>query len=134
MTAAVSFVVIFHIAVFIAESMLWMHPAVYERALTKLNDQLAFAPHDQALILSRLFVNQGFYNLCLALTGLTGLLSLRRGHASVGHALIATMCLTAISAGAVLALSTRAYAGAFLQAVPAVLALALTLRARRRAA
>jgi len=42
------------------------------------------------------------------------------------------MCLSAAGAGAVLAISTSAYGGAFFQAVPAMIALAL-LRARRSA-
>lgn len=132
MTAAVLFVAFFHVAAFIAEALLWQHPAVHERALTKLNDHLAFAPHDQALILSRVFVNQGFYNLFLALAGLMGLFYVRRGRPTVGYTLVVYMCLFAMAAGAVLASSTRAYVGAFLQSAPAALALLLTLQARRR--
>jgi putative membrane protein len=132
MRGAVLFVVIFHSAVFVAEALLWMQDGVHRLALPKLNYDLTFAPDEQARILRRLFVNQGFYNLFLATAGALGLYQLRRGNTAVGHTLIGYMCLSAVGAGVVLALSTRAYGGALLQAGPAAFSLWLLFRAQRR--
>jgi putative membrane protein len=132
MRAAVLFVVIFHGLVFVAEVFLWKLPAVHLLGLPKLNYDLSFPPEEQAQTLQRLFVNQGFYNLFLASAGALGLRHLQRGSTTVAYTLISYMCLSAIGAGAVLALSTHAYGGAFLQAVPAGLALWLTKRNAER--
>jgi putative membrane protein len=126
-TLLVVFVVVFHLAAFVLEAVLWMRPGVYSSALSRLGSPSALPPHEQALVLQALFVNQGFYNLFLAIAGISGLALVQRGRVQVGLILIAYMCLTAVGAGIVLALSTRAYIGAVLQCVPAALAL-LTLR------
>jgi len=128
MKSAVLFVVIFHMAVFVVEALLWPEPSIHRLALSKLNYDLLLAPDEQAETLRRLFVNQGFYNLFLACAGAVGLRALARGNSIVGYTLIRYMCLSAVGAGVVLALSTRAYAGAFFQAVPAGLALWLLQR------
>jgi putative membrane protein len=119
----VLFVVFFHLTAFVVEAFLWMRPAVHEPVLKPLAGTVAVDLHDQALILKTLFVNQGFYNLFLALSGIAGIVFLQRNNAPVGKTLITYMCLTAVGAGVVLAVSTGAYVGAFLQAVPAAVAL-----------
>jgi putative membrane protein len=127
----VLFVILFHLAAFVVEAFLWMRPAVHEAVLGRVTGTSSVALHDQALILKSLFVNQGFYNLFLAIAGIAGLAFLRRGDATIGTTLVAYMCLSAVGAGVVLAFSTGAYVGAFLQAVPAAVAIAAMFRARR---
>jgi putative membrane protein len=119
------FVIIFHFAAFVLEAFLWMQPGIYQAVLPRLTNRASPPALEQALVLRALFVNQGFYNLFLALAGVSGMVLSRRGHRPAGHALCCYMCLSALGAGIVLALSTRAYAGAFLQAVPSAVALVL---------
>lgn len=128
----VLFVIAFHLTIFVVEAFLWMRPGIHELALRRLNDGVSIDAHEQALVLKSVFVNQGFYNLFLAAAGIVGLTFLRRGNASVGYALIGYACLSAVGAGLVLAASTRAYVGAFFQAVPALIALAAMLRSYNR--
>jgi putative membrane protein len=120
-------VVAFHAALFVVEALLWMHPAVHEFALHRLAIRTALDLPGQALVLQAFFVNQGFYNLFLAIAGIAGLVLLGRGNAPVGYTLIVYMCLSAVGAGLALATSTTAVIGAMLQAVPATLALAAML-------
>ena len=129
-TSLVVFVIVFHVAAFALEALLWMQPGVHEPVLRRLSIS-TLEVHDQALLLRAFFVNQGFYNLFLACAGVTGLVLVNREQRSAGYALIAYMCLTAFGAGVVLAMSTRAYVGAFLQAVPAACALLSMGRIRR---
>lgn len=82
---------------------------------------LDFATH--ALVLKKLFINQGFYNLFFALGGLAGLHYVNKNKA-VGYALMTLVCFSAMGAGIVLAVTSNAYILAFLQAVPAAVALA----------
>lgn len=124
------YVILFHFAAFLMEAFLWMQPSVYEAVLPRLVGQSALASHEQASVLKPLFVNQGFYNLFLATAGVVGLGLRRRGDPAAGHALCCYMCLSAVGAGIVLALSTRAYVGAFLQAVPSAVAFVLVWRSR----
>jgi putative membrane protein len=124
----VVFAVVFHFLAFVLEAFLWMLPGVHGRVLGRLSSS-RIEPHEQALVLKTLFVNQGFYNLFLAITGATGLALMSRGSTQAGRALVASMCLSAVGAGVVLAVSTHAYVGAFLQAVPPALALTLMFRA-----
>jgi putative membrane protein len=118
------FVVLFHGLVFVVEAFLWMRPAVHEFVLSRLATSTTLDVHVQALVLQSFFVNQGFYNLFLAIAGAAGLRLVGRGNVRVGFTLIVYMCLSAVGAGIVLALSTHAYVGALLQAVPAAAALA----------
>lgn len=117
------FVIVFHVAIFVLEAWLWMRPEVYEPALAHIAAPSALSFQEQARVLRPVLVNQGFYNLFLAGAGVSGLLLYTRGRRQAGSTLIHCMCLTAVSAGLVLALTTRAYVGALLQAVPALLAL-----------
>ncbi len=74
-----------------------------------------------------------FWSLILAIAGIAGLVFLRRGDGTVGRTLVAYLCVAAVGAGIVLAFSTGAYVGAFLQAAPAALALVVIFGARRPA-
>lgn len=129
--ALVVFVIAFHLWAFVLEAFLWMRPAVHEPMLGRLTGTSSVALLDQALILKTLFVNQAFYNLFLAIAGIAGFAFLRRGDATVGRTLIAYLCLSAVGAGVVLALSTGAYVGALLQAGPPAVALIAMFGARR---
>lgn len=122
------FVIVFHVLVFIAEVFLWMQPGVYGVGIIRLGTSSTLSPYEQALVLKNVFINQGFYNLFLALGGIAGLVFHARGNRVVGNALIAYMCFFAIGAGLVLAFTTTAYVGAVLQAVPAGVALLLLSR------
>jgi putative membrane protein len=124
----VIFVTMLHVAFFVVEALLWSNPSVSALALSKLNGDLSVSLPDQAASLKNLFINQGFYNLFLALAGVVGLLLIGRGRRSAGYALVGYMCLSALGAGLVLAASTTAYAGAFVQAVPACAALIVVAR------
>ena len=120
-------VVAFHDVIFVAEAVLWMHPGVHEFALHRLAIKTTLDLSGQALVLQAFFVNQGFYNLFLAIAGVAGLVFLGRGNAPVGYTLIVYMCLSAVGAGIALGVSTPATIGAILQGVPAALALAAML-------
>jgi len=121
-------VIVFHVLAFVAEALLWMNPAIYAPAVSKLNSGLQASALDQAAILQTLFINQGFYNLFLALGGLTGLVLIRRGSHTAGEALVCYCCAFAVCAGIVLLLTTKAYAGFALQTGLGATALALMYR------
>jgi putative membrane protein len=127
-TTLVGFVIVLHLCVFVVEAFLWMQPGIHQLAVSKLNHDVAFEVRDQALILRKLFVSQGFYNLFLSLSGICGLTLLGKGRASAGYALVRYVCFSAVGAGVVLAFTSKAYFGAVLQAVPAAIALTLLSR------
>lgn len=122
----VSFVIVFHLVVFVVEAFLWMQPRVHEAVLHRLSTS-AVPAGEQALILRSVLINQGFYNLFLATAAFSGLRFVRSGHETVGRALVVYACLTALAAGIVLASTTTAYIGACLQSLPAALVL-VTIR------
>lgn len=130
MTFALAFVALFHLLVFVAEVLLWMEPAVYGIAISKLSSETTLDAYQQALVLRPLFINQGFYNLFLAGAACAALALLRAQRREAGHALAVYALGSACAAGVVLALSTRAYVGAALQAGPAALGLLLSRRSR----
>ena len=117
-------VIMVHALFFILEALLWMQPEVYTRLLYFLDNPVALDDPLQAIVLKKLFINQGFYNLFLAFAGLKGLQLLKTGKYAAGYALILFLCFAATGAGIVLASSTKAYALAFFQAVPAAMAFA----------
>jgi putative membrane protein len=118
----VAFVIVVHLMFFILEAMFWMQPLVYSILLVFLDNHVALDFPTQALTLKNLFVNQGFYNLFLALAGIVGWRMLSRGDRPSGYLLMLLLCLCGCGAGMVLAFSTKAYILAFFQAVPAALA------------
>lgn len=120
----VYFVVAVHVMFFVLEAIFWMQPFVHTILLVFLDNPVPLDFPMQALTLKKLFINQGFYNLFIALAGVMGLHLLRQGQRSVGCALILFLCCAGAGAGLVLACSTKAYLLAFFQAVPAVIAAA----------
>lgn len=121
--ALVIFVVFDFFMFFVLEVIFWMQPFVYTILLEMFNNPpktLDFSTH--ALVLKKLFINQGFYNLFFAVGGLAGLYYLNKNKA-VGYALITFVCFSAVGAGIILAITSKAYILAFLQTVPAAFAL-----------
>ena len=116
--------VVFHLAVFVLESVLWTRPAVYAR--------FGITSQAEADTIRVMAYNQGFYNLALAIGVGVGVALLTGSGDTlvVGRTLVAfgTACMSV--AGLVLASSGRIYLrSAVFQFVPAVLALILVLAA-----
>ncbi|MDH6250407.1 putative membrane protein [Chryseobacterium sp. H1D6B] len=120
--ALVVFVIIDFLLFFILEALFWMEPFVYTILLAMFDNPPASLDYSMhALVLKKLFVNQGFYNLFLACGGIAGLYYIPKNKA-VGYALLLLVCFSAVGAGIVLAVTSKAYILAFLQAVPAAIA------------
>jgi putative membrane protein len=113
------FVLIVHLMFFVLEALLWMQPQVHTLLITLLNNPVSSDTQTQALTLKNLFVNQGFYNLFLAGSGIWGFSLVKKGQYAAGYALLLTLCFSAAGAGIVLALTTKAYVLAFFQCAPA---------------
>lgn len=122
--ALVIFVIIDFLLFFILEAIFWMQPLIYNILLDMFNNPPASLDYSMhALVLKKLFINQGFYNLFLALGGVSGLYFINKNKAA-GYALILLACFSAVGAGIVLACTSKAYILAFFQAVPAAIAFA----------
>jgi putative membrane protein len=120
--ALVIFVIFDFFMFFILEAIFWMQPFVHNLLLDWFNNPPASLGYEiHALVLKKLFINQGFYNLFFAIGGVVGLYQLNK-NSLVGYALILLVCFAAIGAGLVLAVTSNAYLLAFLQAVPALIA------------
>jgi putative membrane protein len=117
----VGFVILVHLMFFILEAIFWMQPTVNLILLGFLNNPVSVSYPIQALTLRNLFINQGFYNLFIALGGIAGLILVGREKLQVGYALILFLCFCGFGAGLILCLSTLAYLLAALQALPAAL-------------
>lgn len=117
------FVIIDFLLFFILEAIFWMQPFVYHILLAMFDNPPASLPYSMhALVLKKLFINQGFYNLFFAFGGMAGLYFINKNKAA-GYALLALVCFSAVGAGIVLACTSKAYILAFLQAVPAAVVL-----------
>ena len=107
---------------FFAEAILWMQPLVHNLLLDWFNNPPASMPYEMhALVLKKLFINQGFYNLFFAIGGIGGLLQLKKNRI-VGYGLMLRVCFAGIGAGLVLAITSNAYLLASLQCLPAAIA------------
>ncbi|MBT2560076.1 DUF1304 family protein [Pedobacter sp. ISL-68] len=115
--------IIVHLLFFLLEAIFWMMPEVHTVLIEKLNNPVSSTVYVQALTLKNLFINQGFYNLFLVCAGVWGLRLLQVKKVSEGYAVLILLCFSAAGAGVVLALSTKAYILAVLQAAPSLLAL-----------
>ena len=105
---------VFHLAIFVMESLLFRKPSTYRRFLVK-------SPAEAESVRPWAF-NQGFYNLFLALGALGGLIA----GGDRGHAIALFACACMAGAGVVLIGTDRRMArAAAAQAVPPVLALVL---------
>ncbi|TPG52056.1 DUF1304 family protein [Sphingomonas glacialis] len=107
---------------FMVEAVLWTVPWVNAILLPQLNPDLRYAPHMQVEILRALFLNQGAYNLLLAVGGLLGLRLWAHGDVRAGRILLRFIALFAIGAAITLLATTHAYLlGAVQLLVPAAL-------------
>lgn len=119
-----------HFIVFITEVFLWSTPVVYERAITKIITPETVSVVDKMLTLKPLFINQGFYNLFLALGGIAGLIVYKLQNRLD---LVIYICMYIVGAGIVLASTSTAYIGALVQGGPPALALvAIIMSAKRK--
>lgn len=108
-----------HVAIFVMESVLWMRPPVHRRFLV--------TGPGEAATTRRFALNQGFYNLFLAVGIVVGLILLHSGAAAEGRTLVVFCCACVLAAALVLAVSDRRMMrAAVAQGLPAALAL-LTL-------
>ena len=121
--ALLVFVIVFHLLAFVVEAFLWMNPLVHSFVLNKQNISVDVELYDQALILKVLFINQGFYNLMLAIGGILGFVLIFKGKESEGQLLLGYMCVFASVAALVLLVTAKAYVGAILQGLPATIAM-----------
>jgi putative membrane protein len=110
-----------HVQIFVMESVLWTRPAVHRR--------FGVRSEAEAATTRPLMINQGFYNLFLAVGILVGLALVHTGPESAGRAIVIFCCASIVGAALVLLASNRALArAALVQGVPpavALLALAL---------
>jgi putative membrane protein len=105
---------VFHLAIFVMESLLFRKPSTYRRFLVK-------SPEEAESVRPWAF-NQGFYNLFLALGALGGLIA----GGERGHAIALFACACMAGAGVVLVASDRRMTRpAVLQALPPIVALVL---------
>lgn len=120
--ALVIFVIVDFLLFFILEVIFWMQPFVHNLLLDWFNNPPADLSYEiHALVLKKLFINQGFYNLFFAFGGIFGFYQLNKNTA-IAYALLLFVCFAGIGAGLVLAITSNAYLLAFLQAVPAIIA------------
>ncbi|TDC21781.1 DUF1304 domain-containing protein [Kribbella albertanoniae] len=105
---------LFHVAIFVMESLLFRKPSTYQRFLVKDETEMN-AARPWAF-------NQGFYNLFLAAGALGGLIA----GGDKGHAIALFSCACMAGAGIVLVASDRRMVqAAATQALPPILALVL---------
>jgi putative membrane protein len=107
-----------HVLIFVLESVLFARPAVWRR--------FGVASQRDADVIRMWALNQGFYNLFLALGVVAGLIAVALGHRAVGVALVALAAASMAGAGVVLlaAGGPRFLRAAAMQAAPPLLALA----------
>jgi putative membrane protein len=117
-------------AFFLVEAPLWMWPFVHEMLIPQLNPDLRFPTTDQAETLRALFINQGIYNLMVAIGGVAGIFLVRRGRVELGRGLVVYTCLFAIGAAVTLLLTTEAYLLGVVQIVFPSVALVRVFRDR----
>ena len=108
---------LFHLVTFVMESVLWTRPAVWRR--------FGLRSQADADTIKLMALNQGFYNLFLALGAVAGIVTVGLGHRTVGVTLIAFATACMLGAGLVLAGTggRPLLRAAVLQAGPPVVAL-----------
>jgi putative membrane protein len=114
---------VIHVLFFVLESVLFRRPAVWRR--------FGIGSQRDADTVGPMALNQGFYNLFLALGGLAGAIAIGLGQETVGRTLVAFATACMLGAGLVLVITGgRAFLrAAAVQAVPplaALVALAFT--------
>ena len=109
-TIAAVVAALLHLLFFVFESVLWTRPAA---------SRLFGPKHDTNATAALFALNQGFYNLFLALFTLAALYLRSTPHAVLGTGMLVTTCGTMVGAGVVLFVSAPPLrVGALLQALP----------------
>jgi len=110
---------LFHIVVFVMESLLFRRPQIYRRFLVR---------PEHVPVVGLWAINQGVYNLFLAAGALIGVVVLHVGNATVGRTLVLYACACMVVAGIVLFGSERRlWRSALMQAIPPLLVLLAAL-------
>jgi putative membrane protein len=91
---AILLAAVVHVLFFALESVLFTRPTVWKR--------FGVASQHDADAIRLMALNQGFYNLFLALGGIAGLTAVALGHDTVGATLIAFVAACMLGAGVVL--------------------------------
>ncbi|EQA36047.1 PF06993 family protein [Leptospira inadai serovar Lyme str. 10] len=106
-----------HVWIFLMESVLWMRPAIHRR--------FGVTDRKTAEMMKSIFLNQGYYNLFLAIGTLYGAIFFDY-HANFAPAIMLFSCLSVFGAGTVLLLSNPSMArAAIIQGLPPLVAVAL---------
>jgi putative membrane protein len=100
-----SLAALLHVYIFWLEAFAWTKP----RGLATFGMKA-----DQAEATQELALNQGFYNLFLALVTIAGVVTIAVGHDGIGAALIIAGCGSMVAAGLVLLISSPSKARAAL--------------------
>ncbi len=93
-----------HVVIFFFESVLWMRPAIWRR--------FGVRSVEDAGVLRPMALNQGFYNVCLAVGTIIGLVLIASGLREVGLTLALSALLSMLLASIVLIGSNRRLARA----------------------
>ncbi|PJZ58255.1 DUF1304 domain-containing protein [Leptospira barantonii] len=106
-----------HVWIFLMESVLWMRPRIYKR--------FGVPDSKTAEQMKTVFLNQGFYNLFLAIGAIYGAIFFDL-HPGYAPAVLVFACLSVFGAGTVLFVSKPAMArAAFIQGLPPLIAVIL---------
>lgn len=116
---------------FIIEALLWTWPLAYQLLLPQLNPGLGYPLAEQADTLRALFINQGVYNLMVAIGGIAGLVMANGSNPVAGRLLVRYTCLFALGAAVTLLATTEAYALGILQGLFPLAALLMLRREGR---
>ena len=109
---------VFHIYIFYLESIVWTKPQTWK--------SFKVASQESAEIIQPMALNQGFYNLFLALEILSGFILLP-SHSTIGYALLIFATTSISAAAATLLMSVKGSQRAvLLQGAPALAGLILT--------
>lgn len=109
-----------HVGFFYLESIVFSRPTVWAR--------FQITTQEQADIVRPMALNQGFYNLFLGLGIVAGLVLVATGAETAGTAIVMFDCSCMVLAGIVLlATDHRFLSAAAMQAVPPLIAIALTI-------
>lgn len=118
--AAALVAALLHIGFFALESVVFARPTVWAR--------FGLTTQEQADTVRPMALNQGFYNLFLAIGIVAGLLLVAGGSVEPGRAIVLSSCACMVGAGVVLATSDRRFVqAAAIQAVPPAPAIVLAL-------
>ncbi len=107
---------LFHVVIFVSESVTWSRPATWRR--------FAVASQADADVLRPLALNQGYYNLFLAVVAIAGVVAETAGAHVVGPTLLIVAASSMAGAGLVLLLTYPALRrAALVQLLPPALGL-----------